>query len=797
MSTFLSDVRFALRTLARRPAFTAAAVSTIALGIGANTAVFTVVNGFLLEPLPYEEPERLVSLVDVNPELGRPASSVSPANAWDWRSRSRTLEDLALFYEDGFNLTGDGLPELVPAVRVTPNILRVLGRTPALGRDFSSDEVGEGRHQVAILTDGFWARRFGRDPSVVGATLDLDGYAYTVVGIMPPDFRFLDEMPDVLVPQDVHPDGAERAGRYAEALGRLAPGATLDGAREELRGLARALEAEHPDANRGWTVEVVPLRDQLLGRMARQASHMLMAAVGLVLLMACVNVANLLLARAGSRGRELAVRAALGAGRGRVVRQLLTESLVLGVLGGGLGLVLGVVGSRGIVRALPSTLPPVFRFEVDGTVLAFVGLVTVGSVLVFGIVPALGSARSVAEALPGGGRATPDRRAGRLGASLVVLQISLAVVLLVGAGLLMKSIAGMRSRDVGFDPGNVLAVRLAPPSSAYPGTDELRTFWSEVEERVAALPGVVAVGQTQSHPLMGENWGHTVRIAGGEETDLPVRTTWASPGLFEALRLRVVRGRAIETSDRADAPPVAVVNETFVARYVDAASDPLAEQLVLEPGVVIPIVGVVEDVVERAVDAPPEPAWYVPASHAGARTRSLVLRTSGPPEEALPEVRAAIWSVDPDLPVQDVETMEGLIRRRLRSYDVIAELMATFALLSLALGVVGIYGVTAQGTERRRREIGLRVAVGAGKGEVVRMVLLDGARRAALGMALGLVAATGFSRLLDSMLVGVSPDDPAVFASVAGLLAAASLAGVYLPARRAARVDPVQALAGE
>jgi putative ABC transport system permease protein len=800
MGTFLTDIRIALRSLGRRPVFFATVAMTLALGIGANAAVFTVVNGLLLTPLPYEAPKRLVVLWDENPELGWRNTDVSPANAWDWRARSRTLADIAVFYGDEFNMTGDGPPELVTAVRVTPNILGLLGRTPILGRDFAPDEVGEGQHRVTILMHGFWTRRFGGDPDVLGRTIDLDGDPHTVVGVMAADFMLLEERPDVLVPQDVHPALAERSGHYAEAVARMADGVSVDEAGAELRSIAAELEAEFPEDNDGWTVRVVSAHEDLLGPVARQASLVLMVAVGLVLLMACVNVANLLLARGGVRTRELAVRAALGAARRRVVGLLVTENLVLGVVGGTLGLLLGFVGYRAIVAALPSQIPPVFRFEMDVTVVLFVAGLTLGTVALFGLAPAFRTATDAAAALRDGGRAGPSRRVGRFGATLVVLQTAMAVVLLVGGGLLMKSVAGMRSQDFGFDPEGVVTMRLAPPSTAYPGASDLRAFWDAVEDRVRMVPGVVAVGTTQSHPLMGSNWGNTVRIAGREEgpdAERTVRTTYASPGLFEALRFRVVRGRGITDEDHADAPPVVVVNETFVSRYLGEDVDPLTQSIsgAADGMPDIPIVGVLQDALERSVDDAPEPSWYVPMSHSATRTRSLVVRTDGPPEEAIPLIQEAIWSIDATLPVFQVETMEALIERRVGSYAVIAELMAAFAFLSLLLGAVGIYGVTAHATAQRRGEIGVRMALGAQRGHVVRMVLIAGAGRVVLGLALGLAAAFGLAGLLGSVLVGVEPRDPVVFGVVVLVLANVSFLGLYLPARRASRVDPVQALA--
>lgn len=630
MGTMLSDARYALRALFRRPVFAATAILTIALGIGANASVFTLVDGFLFTPLPYEDPQELVSLWGENPELGWSDTDISPANAWDWRERASALEDLAVFYDDGFNMTGDGTPELVWGLRVTPNVFRLLGRSPVLGRDFLPEEIGEGNDRVAVLTHGFWQRRFGGDPDVLGSILTLDGLQYTVVGITPPDFVFLDERPDLFVPMDVHPTEADRDGHYGEAVARLADGATLERARKEVVGGAR---------------------------------------------------------------------------------QVLTESLVLAVLGGGLGLLLAVWGYKGIVAALPSNLPPVFRFGLDGSVLALVVGITVPSALIFGVAPALKAGEAEMQALREGGRGSQGRSTGRMGSTLVVVQTAMAVILLVGGGLLMKSLSGMRNQDFGFDPDNVLTVRIAPPGSTYPEAEDLRSFWNAVEDRVAELPGVVAVGRTQSHPLMGSNWGRTITIAGQEDTERTVRLTYTSPGLFDALGFRVLEGRGIT--------------------------------------------------------------------------------------EAVPAVQEAVWSVDPNIPLYDVETMEALVERRIGGFAVIGYLMGTFALLSLILGAVGIYGVTAYAAGQRTGEIGVRMAMGAERGDVVRMVVAQGGRRAVLGLIIGLVGAFLLTGAMGQVLVGVSPRDPVTFLGVTLVLGVVSFLGLWLPARRAARVDPVRALASE
>lgn len=798
MSTVVADFRYALRSLARRPVFATTAILTIAIGIGANASVFTVVNGFMLRPLPYQEPHELVALFAANHELGWSGTDVNPADVVDWGRRATSLEAVTVYQETGFNLTGGDVPELVSALRVMPNFLSVVGWQPTLGRDFTSDEMGAGRDDSVILMDGFWERRFARDHAVLGSTLTLDGAVVTVIGILPPDFQYYDMRADLLRPWAVDVATVERGGHYAEAMGRLAPGVTIDTAREELDGIAHELAAEFPQ-NVGWTAEVIDLKTEVLGPVAPAASVVLMGAVGFILLMACVNVANLLLARGGTRAREIAVRIALGAGRGRIVRQLLTESVVLAVIGALAGLAAANWAYRAIVAALPPNMPPIFQFEMDTTVLLFTAGITVGAAMLFGVLPALRVTADQGGTLRDGGRSGGNRRASRFGSALVVLQTAMAVVLLVGGGLLMKSIAGMRAQDFGFDPQNVLTARISLPTVRYESREASDAYWREVAARVAAVPGVVSVGTTQSHPLMGSNWGRTLRVAGQdrpEDESLPVRLTIASEGLFESLGFEMARGRVFNAADVADAPPVAIVNEAFIRQYLGPDDDPLAQTL-LGSDWEVRVVGVVRDVVERGVDEPPEPALYVPTGQYDLRTRSLVMRTAGDPRDLVGAVQDAVWSVDADIPVYDIQTMEALVDDRVGGFAVIGSLMGVFALLSLILGAVGIYGVTAYAAGQRTSEIGVRLAMGAERTDVVAMVVREGGRLTAIGLAIGLVLAVGLGGAMSSILVGVSPRDPVTFGSVVVVLALVSFGGLYIPAKRASRVDPVTALASE
>lgn len=799
MGSLGSDIRFALRALARRPVFALTAALTIAIGIGANAAVFTVVNGFMVKPLPYEDPDELLALYAGNPSLGWSGFDVNPPNIWDTRERASTIEDITLFNGDAHNLTGGDVPERLSAIRVTPNFFTLLGHEPVLGRDFRPDEIGEGRDRVAILTDGFWERRFARDRSVLGSVLMLDGEPVTVIGIMSPTFLFHDGPTDLYRPWGYDFTTLARDEHMANAIARMRDGSSIEAARADLQSVARQLEAEHP-LNRGWTTEVAALRDDVVGEVAPAASVVLMGAVGFILLMACVNVANLLMARAGGRGREIAVRVALGAGRRRIVRQLLTESVVLAAAGGVVGAVGAVWGARAIVGGLPPSMPPVFDFRMDGTVLGFTIAITVGAAVLFGLLPAVTATSDQGGVLRDGGRAGRSRGARRFGGALVVVQTAMAVVLLVSGSLLMKSVAGMRAQDLGFLPENVVTARVAPPAGQYATADEVTVYWEAVTARVREVPGVVEAGTTQSHPLMGSNWSRSIRIAGQEAAEDDVRTvrlTVASTGLFEALRFRMVQGRTFDTGDAMDAPRVAIVNEAFVERYLGPDEAPLEQTLLGDGAWEASVIGVVHDVVERGVDAEPEPSMYLPMLQNPTRGRSLVLRAIGEPETVLDGVRAAVWSVDADIPLANVQTMEALIDDRVGGFAVIGYLMAAFAFLSLVLGAVGIYGVTAFAAGQRTAEIGVRIALGANRSDVVSMVVGDGARRAVLGLSIGLVLALATGRAMSSILVGVSPRDPLTFIGVTSVLAVVSWAGLWIPARRASRVDPVRALAAE
>ena len=614
----------------------------------------------------------------------------------------------------------------------------LLGRAPVLGRGFSADEMGVDRDNVVVLTHGFWQRQFGGARSVLGQSVELQGKARVVVGILPAGFQFLDQEPDLFLPLDLVPTDYARYEHLLKAVGRLANGSSLDEARAELDEISLQLAAEYPESNEGWKVQLSSVRDDMLGPTSKSAALALMVAVGFVLLMVCVNVANLALARGEHRTRELAVRAALGAGRGRIMVQLLSESLVLAFLGGGLGLLLASWGYRGVVATLPNYTSPNFQFGLNGSVVAFTLVTTLFSALLFGAVPAVRFSRSSIGALRDGGRSGLSTTASRFGSALVVIQTALALVLLVGGGLLMKSIAEMRGQDLGFNPENAITVRVSPPAAEYPGADEVKAFWRAVEGSVAQAPGVVSVGSTQSHPLMAETWMQTVRVA-GQDQERTARLTYASGGLFDALEFRTVGGRPLRGEDDDASSWRAVVNQAFVRAYLEPGADPLAVTLEnpVDSMPPMPVVGVLQDVVERDLDQATEPTLYLSFAQAPIRRRSLVVRTSGPVGEALPAIRAAVWSVDPKVPLDQIQTLRSQVDQQLGGFAVVANLMAVFAILSLFLGALGIYGVTAYAAGRRTTEIGIRMALGAKPGDVVRMVVRQGGKAGRTGFGIG------------------------------------------------------------
>lgn len=796
MSDLWMDLRYAARALRRRPALTGAAVVTLALGIGATTGIFTLVNGLLFRSFGYHDEAALVQIWSEHPERGWTDVDVTLPDAWAWRGRTDAFADVAAFTYVGVTDQSGEVPQRLDGVWHTPNLLSVLGVSPALGRDFTQADGAEGAPEVVLLSHGYWTRTLGGDPAALGTDVVLNGRARTIVGVLPPEFRFMALAADVFVPWQGDPVAAPLSEHGWQAVGRLAEGATAASAGEAVRAVSAAMADEHPDTHTGFTASVVGLRQEMLGDIAGRAAVVLLAAVGFVLLMACANVANLLLSRASERSGEMAVRTALGARRGRLVRQLMVEALLLAGVGGVAGAVLAVFGSRAVIAGLPSTLPAVFSFDLDGRVLAFTAGVVLLAALVFGLAPAFRTARLAAD-LRAGGRGGPGRS--RAAGGLVVVQTALAVVLLVGGVVMARGVVALRTQEMGWNADGVLTARLSPRTADYPTGDEVEDFHRRVLAAVGAIPGVEAVGATQSMPLQGQNWVGSIRIVGRDpdSDEVPVRITRVTPGYFEALDLEVRAGRDVAEADRAGAGRVALVNQTFVARYLGGAAALDRSFVWDDDAAPLRIVGVVEDHIERAVDRPVEPSIYVPMAQMPAWTRTLVLRASGDHAATASALRRAVAGVDPTVAVFDVATMRDRIADRMGGFDLLAQLMGAFALLSLVLGAVGIYGVTARAVARRTREIGVRLALGAEPAAVQRSIAGHAVRRVAVGVVLGVALAFPLVGALRAMAAGIDPYAPGSFLpAVAALLAVGAL-GAWLPARRASRIDPVRTLAAE
>jgi len=810
--TVWQDFRYGVRWLRRSPGFTAVAVLTIALGVGANTAIFSVVNAALLRPLPYNDPSGLVLLWGADRATGAERGQVSATDAADWRAQARSFEAVAT-YGDWRPLLaeGSGEPERLPAAQVGDGYFDVMKGQPLLGRTFLPEEQDDGKDFVVVLGHGLWQRRFGGDPSIVGRAVRLNGRPHTIVGVMPPDFTslpagLLHEPAELYRPVAEQPAEAERGSRHLRAIARLKPGVTLEHAQAEMTTVARRIEEAHPAENTNYGVRVTPLREDLVGNV-RPALLLLFGAVGFVLLIACANVGNLLLARAGARRREIAIRAALGAGRGRIVRQLLTESLLLSLAGGGLGLLVAAWGTGVVERVGLQLVPWLGRVETDARILAFTFVVSVFTGIVFGLVPALQASRpDLNESLKEGGRAGAGAAGGRLRGALVIAEVALSLVLLVGAGLLIKSVARLRGVDPGFTAGGVVTMSLWLPGVKYPKGDSQHDFYARLAERVGNIPGVEAVGVTSVLPVSGGFDGRTIEVEGraygaGERPE--VENYYVSPGYLRAMSIRLMRGRAFTDADTKDAPPVVLVSETM-ARRQWGDEDPLGKRLrYYDPYAnrEVPwrtVVGVVADVKLTRLDREGAQGLYAPEAQTPSPAMTLVVRTAaGEPAGVVPAVRREIGALDRDLAVFNVKTMDELVADSLLLRRFSMLLLGAFAALALILASVGIYGVIAYTVSQRTHEIGVRMALGARRSDIFRLVVGRGMLLTLAGVAAGLIAALSLTRLMESLLFGVSASDPPTFVAIALLLTAVSLAACYVPARRATRVDPLIALRHE
>jgi putative ABC transport system permease protein len=809
METLWQDLRYGVRTLWKAPGFTAVAVLALALGIGANTAIFSVVNAVLLRPLPYKAPERLGWSWGTSPvnDIKQEVASYPDFN--DWRQQSQSFESMGGFSNATPILTStDGEPERVPGAVVVGDFFSVLGVEPMLGRKFLPEENESGKHRVVILSHGLWQRRFGGDPKIVGQNVTLQGNQFMVVGVMPPQFQHPNpgarQPAQLWLPLEVTNNLLQsRRGDFLSVVGRLKTGISIEQARAELNGIAGRLEQQYPQTNRGWSTLVVPLHERFVGDV-RPALLLLLGAVGFLLLIACANVANLLLARSTTRLREIAIRTALGAGRRRIVRQLLTENLALALAGGALGLLFAFWGIDALLALSPGNIPRLEAIGLDRTVLLFTLGISLATGVVFGLLPALSASNpNLNEMLKESGRsATEGGRGGRLRSALAVAEIALSLVLLIGAGLLVRSFMRLQEVQPGFNPEHLLTAELTLPAAKYAENQQVVNFYDQLLAQLAQQPGVQAATLTSALPLGGG--GDVLAFAVEGRPQAPTdRTPDAearviSPDYFRTMQIPLLRGRLLNERDAQDAPLAAVINETL-ARHYFPGEDALGKRITFgDPQAADPrwqtIVGIVADVRQSGLNEEPYAQIYRSYRQAPRRAATVVIRTAGAPLEAVGALRQQVWALDRQQPLYNVRTAAQVLADSIARPRFNTLLITIFAAVALALATVGIYGVISYTVTQRTHEIGIRMALGARPFDVFKMVVGQGLRLALIGVGLGLVASFAVMRLLASLLYGVRPTDLVTFAGVSGLLTMIVLVACYIPARRATKVDPMVAL---
>ncbi|HEV8484611.1 MAG TPA: ABC transporter permease [Blastocatellia bacterium] len=805
MQRLLQDLRYGARMLATKPAFTLIAVVTLALGIGANTAIFSVVNAVLLRPLPYKDSERIMTIWQDNSRAGMKREAVSPANFLDIRNRNQLFEAIAAAEPFGYSLTGQGEPERFSSWLVSADFFQILGVDALYGRTFLPEEYKSGNEAVVVIGHGLWQRRFGGDPGLVGQTVLLNGQPYTIVGVMPPEFQFPPGRelwaPNV-IPKSYSRD---RGSAWIPVVGRLKAGVSVVQAQHEIDGIAAQLAAEYPHTNSEVGVRVVPLREQMVGQV-RPALLVLLGAVGFVLLIACTNVANLLLVRAAARHREFAIRSALGANRGRLVRQLLTESLSLALLGGIGGTLLASWGVDAIIALSPGNLPRIDQIILDSHVLFFALGVSVLTSLIFGLAPALQLSKpNLHESLKEGGRSlTPGSARHRFRNVLVVSEIGLALILLIGAGLLIRSFAGLLQVDPGFATQKALTLEVHVWGQSRTPQQRM-AFFDQTVNRIAALPGVEAAGAVSALPFHTNSIdirseftieGVPAPLAGEEPT---AYATVATVDYFSALGIPLRHGRLFTRFDNQDSPPIVLIGETMARRFWPA-EDPVGKRIKVtfmgQPKV-REVIGVIGDVRHTGLDSDPRVELFLPHLQEPYGSMTYVVRTAADPAALLPTVKEAIWSVNRDQPFASTATIEALVSRSLAERRFTLLLLGSFAVIALTMAAVGIYGLISFSTSQRIHEIGVRMALGAQARDIFKLVVGEGMLLTTLGVCAGLAGAFALTHVMSGLLFRVSPTDPITFAAITILLIVVSLLACYLPARRATRVDPMLALRGE
>ncbi len=804
MNSLLADIRFGVRMLLKSRTTTIVALLALTLGIGANTAIFSVVNAVLLRSFPYADPERIVLVWEKRQGGKTDQNVINLGNFADWKEQNQVFTDMAVFFDRAFNLTSDGEPEEVPVQFATTNLFSVLGTNPQLGRTFNAEEGGAGQPGVAVISYGLWQRRFGGDNGIVGRQITLNNQPTTVIGVMPANFGWhiqkgtqVSKPADIWVPFQITNDFRGRRGRFASSVARLKPGVTIEQARTEMETIGARLAQQHT-FNTNWSVNVVPLRTQFTGEI-RWPLLVLLGAVGFVLLIACANVANLLLARASARRREIAVRAGLGASRWRIARQLLTESVLLSVIGGTLGVLVAWWGTKALVALSPPALIDLNRVSVNLPVLLFTLGLAVLTGLIFGLAPALEATRfDLHDSLKEGGK-NVGGGGHRLRSVFVITQVALALVLLVGAGLFVRSLNRLQAVDPGFNAQNLLTVRVTLPPARYQEDQKRIDFFQQAIAQMRVLPGVEAAGAINTPPFTGLYSGTTVEVDGeklppGQELKTGICVTDAN--YFQAMQIPLKQGRLYTAQEATEMRHVVLVNEAFVRKNL-GGEDPLGKRLTIymkDENVPTEIIGVVGDHKHLGLDTAVEPVAYWPHPELVYPGMTIVLRTKTDASAVAPSAREVIRALDPQQPIGEISTMESLLSTSVARSRFIASLLSVFSIIALVMAAVGIYGVMSFSVLQRTHEIGVRMALGAQRFDVLKLVVMKGVVLALIGVVVGLAASFALTRLISTLLFEVTATDSVTFAGVSVGLFLVTLLSCYVPARRATRVDPLKAL---
>ena len=798
MDSIIKDIRYGVRGLLKRPGFTAIALVALALGIGADTAIFSLVNAVVIRPLPFPDPDRLVWVYG-NIRNGGSRASVSPPDFLDYRSQNKTFEQFAASGTQplAVNLTGSGEPERLFASAVTGNYFDTFGISPAIGRTFTIDNEKPGSDQVTVLSHAFWQKRFGGDTDIVGKTITLDSKSYQVLGVMPAGVSF-PQSAELWIPMsfDGDPDMKVRKAHFLRPIGRLKPGVTLPQAQADTDMIAGRLEQQFPESNTGWNLRLLSLREQLVGG-TRTMLFVLFGAVGFVLLIACANVANLLLVRAAARQKEIALRTALGASRLRIIRQMLTESLLLSILGGALGALLAVWGVQLLVTLSADSLPPTVNVTIDPNVLASTFVISILTGLLFGLAPAFRTAKvNLIDSLKDGARGAEGTLRNRTRSLLVVFESAIAVVLLIGAGLLVRSLIALQRVDPGFDSNNVLTLRIDLPRQKYAGEGKPAKFFEELETRISSIPGVQTVGLITELPMSGQLNDLPFTVEGrppvtvDQAFDADFRLV--NQHYFNALHIPLLRGRNFTEQEVREGKPVTLVSQQLVDT-VFPNEDPMGKRLISAiGGTAFEIIGVVGDIRHRSLQRPPFAAMYFPTLN--SNRMNLVVRTQNDPLSIVGAVRQQVQALDRDQPISAVKRMSDWVDSSVSSQRYSTTLLAAFAVLAMILAATGIYGVMSYTAAQRTHEIGVRMALGARRFDVLKLVVRQGMLLTLVGVILGLTGAFALTRVMQSLLFGVTAKDPFTFAVVAALLSAVAFIACLVPALRATRVDPLIAL---